>query len=89
MQEGVQLSLWLLPHTECGLFNTMAYAVDCGSWYKAAATKEEAILLAEEVIGQFKDQCHPWGDLWVHQLVHELEPNEGINSYGEIDTFPF
>jgi hypothetical protein len=67
----------------------MAYAVYCGSWYKAAATREEAELLAEEVIGQFKDQCHPWGDLWVHQLVTELAPNEGVNSYGEIDTFPF
>jgi len=67
----------------------MSYAVDCGSWYKAAATEEEAVLLAEEVIGQFKDQCHPWGDLWVHQLIQKLEPNEGINSYGEIDIFPF
>jgi hypothetical protein len=67
----------------------MSYAVDCGSWYKEVATREEAVLLAEEVIGQFKDQCHPWGDLWVHQLIQELEPNEGVNSYGEIDTFPF
>lgn len=78
----------LLPHTECGLFNTM-YAVDCGSWYKAAATREEALLLAEEVIGEFASQCHPMGNLWTHQLVTELAPNEGVNSYGEIDTFPF
>jgi hypothetical protein len=67
----------------------MAYAVDCGSWYKAAATKEEAMLLAEEVIGEFANQSHPWGNLWAHQLVQELAPNEGVNSCGEIDTFPF
>jgi hypothetical protein len=67
----------------------MSYAVDCGCWYKAAATEQEALLLAEEVIEGFANQCHPWGDLWPRQLVQKLEPNEGINSYGEIDTFPF
>jgi hypothetical protein len=67
----------------------MAYAVDCGSWYKQATTREEAMLLAEEVIADFANQCHPMGDLWAHQLVQELAPNEGVNSYGEIDTFPF
>ena len=67
----------------------MSYAVDCGSWYKQVATEEEALLLAEEVIEGFANQCHPWGDLWVHQLIQELAPNEGVNSYGEIDTFPF
>jgi hypothetical protein len=67
----------------------MAYAVDCGSWYKEVATKEEAFLLAEEVIAEFDNQSHPWGDLWPRQLIQELAPNEGVNSYGEIDIFPF
>ena len=47
------------------------------------------MLLAEEVIGEFANQSHPWGNLWAHQLVQELAPNEGVNSCGEIDTFPF
>ena len=67
----------------------MSYAVDCGSWYKAADSEEEALLLAESVIDDFASQCHPWGNLWPRQLVQKLEPNEGVNSCGEIDTFPF
>jgi len=67
----------------------MSYAVDCGSWYEGVSSKEAALERAKEVIEEFAKDYHPWGDLSPHQLIQELEPNEGVNSYGEIDTFPF
>ena len=41
MQEGVQLSLWLLPHTECGLCITMAVRKFLSNVLLATAVKLE------------------------------------------------
>jgi hypothetical protein len=65
----------------------MTFFINSGSWDITAMTREEALMLANQIVEQYASQEHPWGTIDPQALISAFPHYEEEEKYVPCGTY--